>query len=252
MKKRVNRVMHWASPGHSRPALTREKVTREAIEILDSRGVGGLTMRNLALRLRVKAASLYNHVRDKQELLTLVADSICADLHINLACGWREFLKETAIQFRRVLLSHRDAAQILAATAPVGPKRLRLIESVLFSLIRAGFTPIDAIDTASVHNSFVVGFVLDETLGLVDISRGAGRSARKKQNWLQSLPLDRFPTIFALADELADTGSDRRFAFGIDALLEGFEVKLRAKNGGFSGSKAQIAKRMITTPIRGQ
>lgn len=243
MKKRVNRATNWAGAGHSRPGLTREKVTREAIEILDSQGVGGLTMRDLALRLRVKAASLYNHVHDKQDLLTLVADSICANLHINMACGWREFLEETAIQFRRVLLSHRDAAQILAATAPVGPNRLRLIESILCSLIRAGFSPLDAIDAASVHNSFVVGFVLDETLGRLDVPEGAGRSIKQEPNWLKSLPPDRFPTIVALAHELVDTRPDRRFAFGIHALLDGFDVKLRMKKRAPSGSKGRIAKK---------
>lgn len=249
MKKRVHRETNWLSHGHSRPGITREKVTREAIAILDRHGISGLTMRDLARRLKVKAASLYNHVHDKQDLLTLVADSICADLQINAVRGWREFLKETAIQFRKVLLSHRDAAQIMAATAPVGPNRLRLIESVLCSLIRAGFTPVDAIDAASVQNSFVVGFVLDETLGNAEIPEG-GRSIKQKPNWLKSLPPDRFPTISALAHELADTGSDRRFAFGIHALLDGFEVKLHMKKRGASRRKAGLPS--AATPFRGQ
>jgi TetR/AcrR family transcriptional regulator, tetracycline repressor protein len=122
----------------------------------------------------------------------------------------KSFLNETAIEFRRVLLSHRDGARVLAITAPLGPNRLRLIEAVLTSLVFGGFSSVDAADAASVHNSFVVGFVLDETLGRTNASIGVEQLSERNTAWWKSLSSDQFPTILALADRLFDATPDRR------------------------------------------
>ncbi len=50
------------------------------MSLLDEAGFDGLTMRGLAQKLGIKAASLYWHVRDKQELLGLLAEEICAPM----------------------------------------------------------------------------------------------------------------------------------------------------------------------------
>lgn len=51
------------------PGPTRERIRDEAYELLARRGVAGLSMRALADRLHIKAASLYKHVRDKDEII---------------------------------------------------------------------------------------------------------------------------------------------------------------------------------------
>ena len=56
--------------------LNREAVVQAALEMLDAVGVDGLSMRALADRLGVKAASLYWHLRDKDQLLELVAEAV--------------------------------------------------------------------------------------------------------------------------------------------------------------------------------
>ena len=57
----------------SRALLSREAIARAALEVVDESGADGLTMRALAHRLGVKAASLYNHVTGKDELLDALA-----------------------------------------------------------------------------------------------------------------------------------------------------------------------------------
>lgn len=243
MKKRRRAINVGRKPPYSRPALTQERIIKEAIAILDREGLDGLTMRILAGRMKIKAASLYNHVRSKEEMMELIADRICAEFFLGGASrDWREFLKEAAIQFRRVLLSHRDAARILAATAPTGPHRLRLIEAILNALIQGGFSTADSTDAASVHNSFVVGFVLDETLGSDSVPRFLDCLVERDASWSKSLSSEEFPTIVALADELVATTPDRRFAFGIQALLDGFEARLLGKKQVHAASKRRIAE----------
>ena len=70
-----------------------------------------------------------------------------------------------ARSLRQIALSHRDAARVLAATAPSGPHRLRAIDALLGLLIRAGFPPADAADAGYLLNVYIVGFMLDEALG---------------------------------------------------------------------------------------
>ena len=44
-----------------------------AITLMDEAGLDSITMRSLAERLQVTPGSLYRHVRDKDELLVLLA-----------------------------------------------------------------------------------------------------------------------------------------------------------------------------------
>src|SRR5580704_18615156 len=128
-----------------RRPLDQSQVVRAALALLDEVGLDELTMRRLAERLGVKAASLYRHVRDKDELLVLLADEICGEISIARSTGtWQEQLVEMARRVRRGLLAHRDAARLLAVTGPSGPQRLRLIESLLRILRSAGLSARDA------------------------------------------------------------------------------------------------------------
>src|SRR5438552_19197077 len=65
------------SPEEERPhGLTRDRLVEAALGLINEEGLDGLSMRALAERLEVKAASLYWHVRDRGELLELLAESI--------------------------------------------------------------------------------------------------------------------------------------------------------------------------------
>jgi AcrR family transcriptional regulator len=216
-----------------RALLTRAEVVRQALLLLDEAGFDGLTMRRLAGRLGVKAASLYYHVRNKDEVLALLADAICSEIGgPDPDRSWRENLELMAAEYRRVLLSHRDAARVLAATPPVGPDRLRTIEQALEVLCSAGFPDEAAADAAFIFNSYVVGFALDESLGWSEGGPPAGDFREQAKQWYKSLPAARFPRLVALADHLFDPTPDRRFEFGLTALLDGLEAQLSRAGRG--------------------
>src|SRR5919205_1977617 len=89
-RSRVGTFAGWAEPAPKRPSIDRERLVREALALLDAVGFDGLTMRRLAERLGVQAASLYNHIRDKHELLALLADTICGEVRAPDPCRpWR-------------------------------------------------------------------------------------------------------------------------------------------------------------------
>jgi len=220
----------WQEPARARQLLTRAHVVQRALAVLEKEGYDGLTMRRLAEELKVKAASLYNHVRDKDELLALLGDAICAELADPPHTGsWRTRLESMAVSTRKVLMSHRDSAQVLAATPPIGPNRLRAIEQILKVLDEAGFSAADTADAAHVLNSYVVGLVLDETLGQPATAAATKRRWEEGRRLFKSLPKERYPTLVRLADALIDASPERRFLLGVRALLDGIELRLSKK-----------------------
>src|SRR5258707_14521004 len=56
--------------------LTRDRLVDAALELINEDGLDALSMRALADRLDVKAASLYWHVRDRRDLLERLAAAI--------------------------------------------------------------------------------------------------------------------------------------------------------------------------------
>ena len=55
---------------------------RAAIELADERGIESLTMRELGRRLGVEAASLYNHVDGKDDVLDGMTDLVVGEIDL--------------------------------------------------------------------------------------------------------------------------------------------------------------------------
>ena len=216
-------------PRRRRRTLDQGQVVRAALALLDEIGLDELTMRRLAERLGVKAASLYRHVRNKDELLALLGDEISAEIPLPRRTGtWRDQLTEVAWNVRRGLLAHRDAARVLASTPPAGPRRLRHIEAVLQILRTAGLTDRDAAHAAYHLNNLVTEFAADEGRFAAYAAAVPGTSRRKilaeVRRQFKSLPAPEYPTIVALADHLTEDDQDGLFQFGIDMSLRGIEA----------------------------
>lgn len=218
----------------SEPPIDQHQIIHAALELLDEVGFEGLTMRRLAAKIGIKAASLYWHVRDKQELVGLLADEICGSIpDPDRSLPWQEQLEALGYAYRRVLHEHRDAARVLAnAAGPTGPNRLRLSEIVLRILLDAGFAPRDAAYAGMLLNEFVVAFVADETqtTNVANKDEG-GNKPPADQDWEDLMPASRYPSLVALAPYLGNTDPDERFQFGLDIVRSGLESHLACSHG---------------------
>ena len=211
------------------PALDQRQIVQAALGLLDEVGFDGLTMRSLANKLGIKAASLYWHVRGKQELLSLLAEEICAPMREpERTLPWQNQLEALGNEYRRVLLAHRDAARVLASSGgPSGPKRLRLSEIVLRTLLDAGFGHQDAAYAGFLLNDYVTMFVVEETQDAnAAAERASEDSSSSFQNWVEALSPNDYPSVVALADYLTEPDADERFRFGIEILRNGLETRL--------------------------
>src|ERR1700682_3608599 len=146
-----------------RAALTRERILRAAIRGADRDGIESLTMRKLGQKLGVEAMSLYNHVRNKVDMLDGMVDVVFGeiDLPVNHV-DWRTAMRKRAISAREVLLRHPWAIGLMESRATPGPATLRHHDAVLGSLRTAGFSVDLAAHAYSILDGYIYGFTLTE------------------------------------------------------------------------------------------
>jgi AcrR family transcriptional regulator len=97
-----------------RAALSRERVLDVALELVQREGLEALTMRGLADRLGVRAASLYWHVRDRGELVALLAERLLGTVRPSATDGgWRERALAICSALERMVAERRDAARMV-------------------------------------------------------------------------------------------------------------------------------------------
>jgi TetR/AcrR family transcriptional regulator, tetracycline repressor protein len=169
-------------------------------------GLAELTTRRLATKLGVQSPTLYWHVRNKAELLDLVAEAICAEVFdIDDTLSWRDQLADGLRQFRALLLTHRDAAALLRERPPRGPHRLGHIETTLSILLRAGFSDGEAAGIARLLAAHVLSSTQFD-------ARADGMPAE--------LPHD-FPHLERVAPAYARLSEQDIFELGIEVILDG-------------------------------
>src|ERR1700744_1750417 len=141
--------------------VTRERIVTVALELLDEAGLDGLTLRRLADRLGIRAPTLYWHVRNKRELLDLLAAAIVEGARARWrepqpGQPWWEWLAARARVMRTGLLAHRDSAMVVSGNRPA-ESSLPGIERQLRALGDAGFAPHDGLLALLTLNSYVIG-----------------------------------------------------------------------------------------------
>ncbi|MFF2619152.1 TetR/AcrR family transcriptional regulator [Kitasatospora sp. NPDC058046] len=201
----------------SRAVLTRERIALAALQVVDEDGPDGLTMRALAERLGVKAASLYNHIQSKDELVDAVSGLVNDEIdHTPLGDpDWRAGLAAYARGYRAVFLRHPNAIALLARRRVEAASALRGYNGLLALLGRAGLGPADAAEVAAAVDYLVLGSAVET------FAAGFTRA-----------PAEYRPEYPALADALdgsfarggGATGlDDRGFELGLGLLLDGVE-----------------------------
>lgn len=222
---------------HIHTPLDRHRIISTVLTMLQAEGLEQISMRKIADTLGVKAASLYYHVKDKEELLHLLAEQISSEIEFpDEQLNWREQLQQWSLHFRRVLHLYRDSVQIMGATIAASPHRLSHIEYLFRILSQAGFRGAQVPWLASMLKNYIFGFTEEENRlaarakqELVDVEQMGGNYKEK----FQALSSERYPYLSQLAVYTTAIDWDNEFTFGIQVLLDGFEaqrVNSNAKN----------------------
>jgi TetR/AcrR family tetracycline transcriptional repressor len=128
--------------------LSRGRLVSEALGLIQGEGLDALSMRRLADRLNVKAASLYWHVRDRRELLELLAESILETVGPTRSRpDWRSSVLDAVAALGERVAAQKDANQILLEV-PDALVRSATYATVKRLLEAAGLLPAEASEVA--------------------------------------------------------------------------------------------------------
>src|SRR2546427_10678342 len=118
-----------------RAQLSRERVLGAAVALADLDGIEALSMRNLGQEVGVEAMSLYNHVRNKEELLNGMVDIVFSEIDLPTPGeDWPTAMRRRAISARQALKRHPWAIGLMEWRAQPGPATLRDHDAVLRNL----------------------------------------------------------------------------------------------------------------------
>jgi len=137
-------------------SLSRERLVSAALALIQEQGLDGLSMRALAERLDVKAASLYWHVRDRKELLELVAGAILDSVRRpRTTGGWRQQMVAIAAALGERVRAQKDAARIVLEV-PEAQTQSETFEDLKAQLTAAGLPAAGAADVALMVMTYVI------------------------------------------------------------------------------------------------
>ena len=202
----------------ARAGLSRELVIAAAMELADEEGLGALTMRGLASRLKVEAMSLYNHVKDKEDVLAGMSGGVWAEVDLAVDEGdWRVDIHRVAASMHRCMVAH---AWFLGLPVVYGGlQRTRVINALLGHLRNEGIGSDTTFHALHVLDGYVFGYSW-QAVGYADFDQvmKAGEAV------LASLSPGELPHLMEHADQhTVNTPEGDGFTFGLDLLLDGLE-----------------------------
>ena len=197
------------------------------MELADEIGIASLTMRELGRRLKVEAASLYNHVNSKDDLLDAMVELVVGEIDWpSEDADWKGAMRRRAISARDVFSRHPWASGLIDSREGIGPARLSYIDKVLGALLRAGFSPEAAANAFMVIDSYIYGFERQRS----ELSLGDEvDNTEQAEAVLSAIPPDAYPSLMRVAGEFATRPYDdgAAFAFGLGLILDGLGRQLK-------------------------
>lgn len=214
-----------------RRVLTRGQVVAEALAVIATAGLDGLSMRALAARLGVVPGALYRHVRNKEQLHDLVLDEVLAevDCEVDQNLAWTEQVKVLAHRLGKVLENHPGVAALLKTRDPLGPHSLALAEAFLAPLHAAGLPDRQTGLAFCLLYDYTLGFALSSPTSVNEKRVQDTATRNRLHKFLHTLPADRFPTLVALGEHVWLDNRHERFAAGLDTLVTGLETARRPR-----------------------
>lgn len=215
------------------PALSRDQIVRAAMELLDTEGMDALSMRKLGAKLGAGATSIYWHVANKEELLELVLDEVYGQAHVPdpAVTGWRDAAAVFAFGLRNAMLQHPWSVTLIGAMPSLGPNALAAATTLLKAFELAGFSGITLDYASSAVLSYTLGATTPEVSWLNMIGRSGAKEWLKDMTPQVEVAAADYPELLARYKDLENVDLNRArhlaFDFGLIALLDGLEARLR-------------------------
>jgi AcrR family transcriptional regulator len=205
-------------------ALSKARIVKAAIEILDARGEAALTFRALAAQLATGSGAIYWHIADRNGLLAAATGDVLARA---LATMGKEDEPRAAI--RAIALAVFDAIDAHPwAGAHLSREPWHSAVGEIFERIGGWLqplgVPVDAqFDCASALTNYILGVAGQNAANARTLPGGTDRKAWLEAvaaGWIHDGP-DSRPFLRRVAAQLSEHDDRQQFLAGIDFILTG-------------------------------
>jgi len=239
-RARPGRPRKEAAAGGAAPALGPDRIRRQALELIDAKGLAAFNIRELAAALGVFPAAVYWHVPSRDALLSGVIALALEDVAAAVPAGsWQLRLRALLQAFRGALRRHPQLAPLVANELAYNAAFDEpLLDQVVGALEDARFEGDALVDAFNVVIAAMCGFA---TLELSTAPNGAPaewEAACRAQ--IDAVDRAQLPRLGRHIDSLRNRAFLLRWSGGqeqplesgfeawIDVLLRGLESRARA------------------------
>lgn len=216
----------------SKSALSRQRIIDAAVALADEGGIEVVTIRRVAKALGVTPMALYWHVRNKDELLALMADAVYGwmDVRLDPDVPWLDRARALLEAEVSILRAHPSLAPLVMSLGGMGEHAMAMIEQALGVLFEGGFSPTEAVQVMQHMERAAVSLVINQPAHKAAVDDDDDARQATAHSVLESLPEAQFPNMLRAAEPLTRCeNQDQYYAFGMELLLVGIETMARER-----------------------
>lgn len=205
-------------------SLTPAEVAGAALAVIDREGLAGFTMRAVAAELHMATMSLYNYVHSRQELEQLIVETLFSEIDLALPrhATWHKQITVLVERVRNVAKAHPQVVPLVLPHRLTSAPVLRLSETVLGVLARAGFAGQHRERANRILMIYLIGSIQFELTGELS---SAGSEAVAKLS-------AEYPLAAESARQARRAVPDEEFYQGLAIVLDGLQVSLNRSSRG--------------------
>ncbi|MEE6175113.1 TetR/AcrR family transcriptional regulator [Mycobacterium sp. 050134] len=218
-----------------RARFTIDEVRAKAIHIVDRDGLGSLSMRSLAAALGTGPMTLYNYVRDRDDLEGLVAEAVMADVDLPpRSADWRADVKSIATAIWEAMRRHPNAVPLVLTRRTASDAGYPPAERLIEALDRRQLDERDLLAAFRGVLSLVMGAAQVELAGpLPGIDREQANATVADR--IGRLAGSHYPRMAALAQTSQKSTMAADFERALDMLLAGIQARIPADGSELGG-----------------
>jgi TetR/AcrR family tetracycline transcriptional repressor len=199
--------------------LSRDRILDAAMALVDREGASSLTMRGVGAEVSAHAMSLYNHVRNKQDLLDGLSEAMMREVPIASASDpWELGFRGFAGGIRRAALLHPPVFELVGMRPLRSGPALAPVVGLLRRLRAAGMSPDSAMTSYRLVAAYTRGFCLSEIAGFTLATDGAGEPVQ-------------WPAELRDLREAFQASNDGTFERGLDLLVGAAAAAIETDRG---------------------
>ncbi len=204
-----------------RARFTIDEVQAAALEIVDNDGLGALSMRTLGSALGTGPMTLYNYVKNRDELEELVAEAVIADMQLpDHGADWEAEVRAVAGAMWYAVRRHPNAVPLVLTRRTVSPSSYAAAERLVGALGDGGLTDYELLSAFRAVLALIMGSVQVELAGPLPGDEREGEKLAAAAR-IGALAGEQYGRLAALAEVSERSTPADDFSRGLAMLLAG-------------------------------